>query len=341
MLNLNEIIEVTGGIAVGNTQKVLKQLNRIEYATEGELTFYINEKYKKFLLNSKATCIIVPEDIEIYPKENQVFIKCKNPFNSLINLLNHLSKKDNLPYGIIHHSVIIEDECLIDDTVSIGANSVIGKNVRIGKNTIIKSNVCIDDNVTIGNNCIIYSNVSIYKECKIGNNCIIHSGSVIGSDGFGFYENENKEFIKIPQLGNVILEDNVEIGANSTIDRALVGSTYIRTGTKIDNLVHIAHNCDIGSNTGIAAQTGISGSVKIGNYCRIGGQVGIAGHLEIADNVTLLAQSGVSKSILNSGIYFGSPVKDVKTAFKLEAIMRNLPEIYEIFKKLYKDKSNQ
>jgi UDP-3-O-[3-hydroxymyristoyl] glucosamine N-acyltransferase LpxD len=199
----------------------------------------------------------------------------------------------------------------------------------------------IDDNVKIGNNCIIYSNGSIYKECKIGNNCIIHSGSVIGSDGFGFYENENKEFIKIPQLGNVILEDNVEVGANSTIDRALVGSTYIRTGTKIDNLVHIAHNCDIGSNTGIAAQTGISGSVKIGNYCRIGGQVGIAGHLEIADNVTLLAQSGVSKSILNSGIYFGSPVKDVKTAFKLEAIMRNLPEIYEIFKKLYKDKSNQ
>ncbi len=340
MLKINDILNITEGIKIGDTDIDIISLNRIEYAKKGELTFYVNEKYKDYLLKSDATCIIIPYDLEILPKENQIFIKCENPYQSFIKLLIFLNGKIVKEYGKIHHSVIIEDECLIDDTVSIGPNSVIGKNTKIAKYTIIKSNVTIDENVVIGQNCLIYPNVSIYKDCVIGDNCIIHSGAVIGSDGFGYIESENKSFTKIPQLGNVIIESDVEVGANTTIDRALVGSTFIRKGTKIDNLVHIAHNCDIGQNSGIAAQTGISGSVKIGENARIGGQVGIAGHLEIKDNVTLLAQSGVSKSILHSGVYFGSPAKDIKTAFKIESIIRNLPEIYELFKKIKQDFSN-
>jgi UDP-3-O-[3-hydroxymyristoyl] glucosamine N-acyltransferase len=191
-----------------------------------------------------------------------------------------------------------------------------------------------DDNV-IGENTIINSNVTLYNSVHIGNNCIIHAGAVIGSDGFGYIEDKTDgSYDKVPQLGNVVIEDYVEIGANSTIDCALIGSTIIRRGTKIDNLVHIAHNCEIGENTGIAAQAGVSGSVTSGKRNRFGGQVGIAGHLEIPDDVTILAQSGVSKSIPKSGIYFGSPIKEHLKAFKIEAVLRKLPELASDVNKL-------
>ncbi len=327
-LTVSQIFDLTGGELVGNTKTKIIGLNGIESAKAGDLTFYYSDKYEKYLDNCKATCVLVPNILDRAPNENQTYIKLDKPYISLVKLLKYIENQlSDKKFGA-HHSVNIGDYCQIDNSVYLGENVVIGNNCKIGAGTKIYANCVIAEGVTIGRNTTIYPNVSIYKNVVVGNNCIIQSGAVIGSDGFGYLENpEDGSFDRIPQLGNVILEDNVEIGANSTIDRALIGSTRIRKGSKIDNLVHIAHNCDIGENTGIAAQAGFSGSVKTGKRGRFGGQTGIAGHLEICDDVTLLAQSGVSKTIQKSGVYFGSPIKDVKRAFKIEAVIRQLPEL--------------
>ena len=336
-LAVNQIAELTGGRLEGNTTDKVLGLNGIESAQAGDLSFYYSDKYEKYLNTSKATCILVPLNLDRQPNENQVYIRLEKPYVSLVKFLKYLENQLSDKKTGAHHSVNIGDSCIIDNSVYLGENVVVGNNCKIGAGTKIYANTVISDNVIIGRNTVIYPNVSIYKNANIGSNCILQSGAVIGSDGFGYLENpEDGSFDRIPQLGNVILEDNVEIGANATIDRALVGTTRIRKGTKIDNLVHIAHNCDIGENTGIAAQAGFSGSVKTGNRGRFGGQTGIAGHLEICDNVTLLAQSGVSKSITNSGVYFGSPIKDVKRAFKIEAVIRQLPEMLSDVEKLKK-----
>ena len=215
-----------------------------------------------------------------------------------------------------------------------GKNVVIGPNCKIGNNVKIFHNSVILDNVEVGDNSLIYQNVSIREDSKIGKNVIIHAGAVIGSDGFGYRKDEKGVYNKVPQIGNVILEDDVEIGANTTIDRAALGSTIVKKGTKIDNLVQIAHNVSVGSNTVMSAQSGVSGSVKIGDNVIIAGQVGLAGHLEITDNVVLMAQSGVAKTISKPGLYFGSPAKEARTAKILEAHFRNFPEYVERIKKL-------
>lgn len=340
-LTVSQIFDLTGGELVGSTHNKIFGLNGIESAKAGDLTFYYSDKYEKYLDNCLATCILVPLDLNREPNLNQVYIKLDKPYIALVKLLKFIEIQFSDKKTGAHHSVNIGDSCIIDNSVYLGENVVVSNNCKIGAGTKIYANSVVGDNVTIAKNTLIYPNVSIYKNVEIGNNCIIQSGAVIGSDGFGYLENpENGSYDRIPQLGNVVLEDNVEIGANSTIDRALVGSTRIRKGTKIDNLVHIAHNCDIGENTGIAAQAGFSGSVKTGNSGRFGGQTGIAGHLEICDNVTLLAQSGVSKSIQKPGVYFGSPIKDVKRAFKIEAVIRQLPELLSEIENLKKTKQN-
>lgn len=338
---VSQIVDLTNGELVGTSNNKISGLNGIESAKEGDLTFYYSDKYERFLDNCNATCILVPISLNKKPKDNQVYIKLEKPYISLVKILKYIENINSDKRSGAHHSVNIGDSCIIDNSVYLGENVVIGNNSKIEAGTKIYANSVIGDNVRIGRNCIVHSNVSIYKDVAIGSNCIIQSGAIIGSDGFGYVENpEDGSFDRIPQLGNVILEDYVEIGANSTIDRALVGSTIIRKGTKIDNLVHIAHNCDIGENTGIAAQAGFSGSVKTGYKGRFGGQVGVAGHLEICDNVTLLAQSGVSKSIRQSGVYFGSPIKDVKRAFKIEAVIRQLPELLTEVENIKKNKQN-
>jgi len=333
-LSIEKIAEIVNGNIEGFTNNKITGMDGIENAAAGELTFFYSDKYLKYLQNSDATCILIHKGISASPAPNQVFIRTDDPYASLVKVLKYIEKTIKSFKPSVHHSAIIGEGCLIDNTVFIGANVVIGDNCNIGANTCIYPNTTIYDNVNIGNECIINSNVSIYQDVVISDNCILHSGCVIGSDGFGFLENpDDGTFEKIPQLGNVELEKNVEIGANTTIDRALIGTTKIKSGTKIDNLVHIAHNCEIGENTGIAAQAGFSGSVRTGNRGRFGGQTGIAGHLEITNSVTLLAQSGVSKSITKSGVYFGSPAKEAMKAFKMEAMLRNLPEIYDEFKK--------
>lgn len=336
-LSCQEIAEILNGKIIGSTTQLINRLNRIEYAQRGDLTFFSDKRYLKYLQQTEATCVLVPKNFEIpQPKENQTFIEVDNPYLAFFKLL---LKNDNYYKqfnSFIHPSAIIGSGTIIAKSAYIGPYVVIGKHCRIGEGTIILPNTTLYDNVKIGDNCLIHSNVVCYYNTVIGNNCIIHAGAVIGSDGFGFIENKDGSYTKIPQLGNVVVGNNVEIGANTTIDRAIVGSTIIEDGVKIDNLVQIAHNVHIGENTAMAAQVGISGSTKIGKRNRIAGQVGIAGHIEITDDVTIEAKSGVPKSITESGVYFGAPPRKKMEAFKILMATNELPELIHEFNKLKK-----
>lgn len=328
-LTLNQILEITGGELLGSTDIIINGIEGIEDASVGNLTFYYNDKYKKYLSLTDASCVLIPPDANVEPKPNQAFIVCADPHLALVKLLKFLAVKSEIKSRFIHPTVIIEPEAHIDEIVHLEPYVTIGSNSEIQSGVVIMAKSTIMNNVKIGKNTLIYPNCVIHPDTVIGDNCIIYSGSVIGSDGFGYLENPSDgTYSKIPQLGNVVVENDVEIGANTTIDRALIGSTRIMRGTKIDNLVHIAHNCEIGPNTAIAAQSGFSGSVRTGKNCKFGGQIGVAGHLEITDEVVLLAQSGVSKGITKKGIYFGSPAKEHFIAFKQEALLRNLPDMY-------------
>lgn len=333
-MTIQEIASLINAQVVGSTQFEINNLNRIEFAKETEITFYADEKYRKHLEKSKASAVIVPDSLELEPLENQVFLKVPNPYVSFLELVVYFDNLNKFTKNGIHPTAVVESLANIPESCYIGPNCYIGEDVILGENTKIFANSAIHRNSKIGSNTIIYSNVSIYPQTIIGSNCIIHSGAVIGADGFGFIENNDKSYTKIPQIGNVVIEDDVEIGANTTIDRAFVGSTIIHRGVKLDNLIQIAHNDEIGENTAMAAQVGISGSVKIGKRVRLGGQVGVAGHLEIADDVILLAQSGVPSSIEKQGTYVGSPTREKILAFKIEAALNHLPEIYKDIKKI-------
>jgi len=334
---VTEISDLLNGKVIGNPDNLIYRLNRIEYASVGDLTFFSNKKYINYLLNTNATAILVPQNFDLAtPKQNQSFIEVENPYNCFFKLLLISDTYYKNFNSFIHPKAVIGENSKIDPTAYIGAYVVIGRNCKIGKNSILMPNVTLYDNVQIGDNCLIHANVVCYYNTKIGNNCIIHSGAVIGSDGFGFIENKDGSFTKIPQLGNVVIGNNVEIGANTTIDRAVVGSTIIEDGVKIDNLVQIAHNAHIGENTAMAAQVGISGSTKIGKRNRIAGQVGIAGHIKIADDVVLEAKSGVAKSIDESGVYFGAPPKKKTEAFRILMSTNELPQLIKEFSKLKK-----
>ncbi len=329
MLNLNiiETADLIGAEIIGNKELKISGLNRIENAQSGELTFFYNEKYKKYLEITNASVIIVPANCEYIPNENQALLRVDEPYQKFVQLLIWLNNRKPHKQKFVHSTAVIGNNCQIDESVYIGAYCVIGDNCKIGKNSYLHSNISIYDNTEIGENCKINANVTIYEDTIIGNNCVIHSGVVLGSDGFGYLENKDGSYTKIPQLGNVILENDVEIGANTTIDRALVGNTILRKGVKLDNQIQIAHNCEIGEHSAMAAQVGISGSVKVGKRNRFGGQTGISGHIEIADDVILFAKSGVPKSIEKSGLYFGSPIREKMQAFRIEAVIHNLPEL--------------
>lgn len=341
-IKCSDIAKTINGKLVGARKKTIYNLNRIEFAGEGELTFYSDKKYENYFDSSEATCIIVKNDIAYKPKKNQCFILVDNPYHAFIKIIKLVDFISEEQKKGVHKTAIIGDNTLIDDTVTIGPNCVIGKNCRIEEGVTIEANTAIQDNVQIGKLTKIYPNVTLYKDTEIGQNCIIHSGVVIGADGFGYLEGEDGSFDKIPQIGNVIIMNNVEIGSNTCVDRAVVGSTIIGNGVKIDNLVQIGHNCVIGDNTAIVAQTGLGGSTKIGKGVRLGGQVGLAGHLEITDGVMIAAQSGVNKSVKTKGMYFGSPIKEARRAYKIEAVINQLPELareLNALKSKNKDKS--
>ena len=321
-----QISELLEGEVVGNPTEEVSKLCKIEEGQKGSLTFLSNPKYNSFIYSTKASIAIVNKSF-IPEKEIKItLIKVEDAYSSFSKLLEFYNTTKNNKLGRETPNYI-SDSALIGTNEYIGAFSYIGNDVKIGNNVKIFPNVFIGDNSIIGNNCIIFSGVKIYSDTEIGNNCKIHSCTVIGADGFGFAPNENGEYKAIPQIGNVIIEDNVDIGSSSTIDRATLGSTIIRKGVKLDNQIQIAHNVEIGENTVIASQTGIAGSSKIGKNCMIGGQAGVSGHLLIGNNVKILARAGVTKNIKDNQIVNGHPAFKANDFNKSYVHFKNLPLI--------------
>lgn len=321
------IAEFIDGEVIGDKNTIVNTIAKIEEGTNGALAFLSNMKYEHYIYDTHASIVIV--DKSFSPKQNitTTLIKVENAYQSFSLILKLYSESKQKKTGI-------STNCHIADDASIGEDCYIGSFVaidtksKIGNNCCIYPNCYIGDNVTIGSNVIIYSGVNIYKDCVIGNDVIIHSGAVIGADGFGFAPNESGSFDKIPQIGNVIIEDYVEIGANTAIDRATMGSTIIKKGTKLDNLIQIGHNVVFGENCVAAAQIGVAGSTKIGDNCMFGGQVGVAGHITVASHTQVGSQSGISNTVKepNQKI-LGTPAKNARQMAKSYALLRNLPEM--------------
>jgi UDP-3-O-[3-hydroxymyristoyl] glucosamine N-acyltransferase len=328
------------GTVEGNPEVKVSNLSKIDDGVAGTLTFLANPKYTPFIYTTEASVIVVNEDFIAVQPVQGTLIRVADAYSSFATLLEMFDKSRSSNTGISSHCVV-DASARLGENISIGDFTVIGKNAVIGKNVCIHPQVFIGNNVTIGDHSILYPGVKVYQDSIIGNRCTLHSGVVIGSDGFGFAPVANNNYQKIPQLGNVILEDNVEIGSNTTIDRATLGSTIIRKGVKLDNLIQVGHNAEIGENTVVAAQAGISGSTKIGKNCMIGGKVGIVGHITIADNVKIGAGSGIEASITQEGaIMLGAPAIEINKARRNFIHWRNLDEIvrkvYAIEKKLNK-----
>jgi UDP-3-O-[3-hydroxymyristoyl] glucosamine N-acyltransferase len=324
-----QIAELIKGTVEGDSNQVIRDVSKIEEGLPETLTFLANPKYEHHIYQTKASVVIVNNNFRPEKPVKATLIRVEDAYQALAKLLQLYESSLPQKTGIEQPSHI-DQSSSVGDFVYIGAFAYISEKAKIGNNVQVWPGAFVGDSVEIGDNTIIFSGVKIYKHCKVGSNCIIHAGAVVGSDGFGFAPGPDGEYQKIPQVGNVVIEDFVEIGANTTIDRATMGSTIIHKGAKIDNLVQIAHNVEVGSNTVIAAQTGIAGSTKIGNNCMFGGQVGIAGHIKIADQVKLAAQSGVGKSIPKDGsVLMGSPAMDAMQYNKAYVLFRKLPSIYQ------------
>ncbi|HLV13855.1 MAG TPA: UDP-3-O-(3-hydroxymyristoyl)glucosamine N-acyltransferase [Xanthomarina sp.] len=321
-----QIAGILEGDIVGNPDVEVSKLSKIEEGTEGSLTFLANPKYQSYIYSTKASITIVNKSFEPENELETTLIKVDDAYKSFSKLLEYYNMVKLNKQGIEDPSFISET-ATYGSNIYIGAFSYIGEKVKIGENVKIFPNTYIGDNVVIGDNTIIFSGVKIYSETIIGANCVLNSGVILGADGFGFVPNEKGEYSKVPQTGNVIIEDFVDIGAGTTIDRATLGSTIIRKGVKLDNQIQIAHNVEIGVNTVIAAQTGIAGSTKIGKNCIIGGQVGFAGHLSIGNNVKIQAQSGIGKNIKDNEILQGSPSFNYNDWNKSYVHFKNLPKI--------------
>jgi UDP-3-O-[3-hydroxymyristoyl] glucosamine N-acyltransferase len=331
-----QIAGILDGEVFGNPDAEVYKLAKIEEGTEGSLTFLANTKYSNYLYSTNATIVIVNKSYELENEVKATLIKVDDAYSSFSKLLEYYNQIKLMKSGIEQPSVI-SDGVTYGDDLYLGSFCYIGKNVRIGNNVKIYPNSFIGDNVTIGDNCVFFAGVRVYSESEIGNYVTIHSGTIIGSDGFGFAPQEDGSYAKIPQIGNVVIEDHVEIGSCSTVDRATLGTTYIRRGAKLDNQIQVAHNVEIGENTVIAAQTGIAGSTKIGKNCLIGGQVGIAGHITIGDRVKIQAQSGIGKSLKDGEVVQGSPAFNYGDFAKSFVHFRNLPKIVNEIEELKKN----
>ena len=321
-----QIAGILEGDIVGDPDVEVSKLSKIEEGTEGSLTFLANPKYKPYIYSTQASITIVNKSFEAENKLTTTLIKVEDAYKSFSKLLEYYNQIKINKFGIEQPSFIAESSSY-GENVYIGAFTYIGENVSISDNVKIFPGSYIGDNVKIGENTVIFAGVKIYSDCIIGNNCVVNSCTVIGADGFGFAPNESGEYSKVPQTGNVIIEDFVDIGAATSIDRATLGSTIIRKGVKLDNQIQIAHNVEIGRNTVIAAQTGIAGSTKIGENCQIGGQVGIVGHLTIGNNVKIQAQSGISRNIKDNEVLQGSPAFGYGDFNKSYVYFKNFPKI--------------
>jgi UDP-3-O-[3-hydroxymyristoyl] glucosamine N-acyltransferase len=315
----------------GNPEAKVNSVANIEEAGAGQLSFVANPKYQEYIYSTRATILIINEDLQISETVTPTLIRVKNAYDGFASLLQLYDKMTSrkMRKGIEQPSRVPEGTKMGKD-VYIGAFSYLGEDVRLGDNVQIYPGSYIGHNVAIGSGSIIYPGVKVYDDCVIGERVIVHAGTVIGGDGFGFAPQEDGSYKKIPQIGYVIIEDDVEIGANTTIDRATLSTTLIRKGAKLDNLIQIAHNVEVGENTVIAAQTGVSGSTRVGKGCMIGGQVGIVGHIQVADGTRINAKSGLSKSIDTPNTALnGTPAFDYRTSLKSQAIYRNLPELQQ------------
>jgi UDP-3-O-[3-hydroxymyristoyl] glucosamine N-acyltransferase len=322
-----ELADFLGGELSGPITETVFGVSKIDQSISGSLTFLANLKYEDFIYTTDASVVLVKSDFNPKPTLNKTLIRVEDPYMAFCAVLNEYYNPGVSKSGIESGAVVSKDST-VGDNCYIGANSYVDANSKIGNNVKIFPNCFVGSGVTIGDNCLIYANVSIYNDSQIGESTIIHSGSVIGSDGFGHAPQKDGTYIKIPQIGNVIIGDRVEIGSNCSIDRATMGSTIIHDGVRLDNLIQVAHNVEIGANTVIAALTGVSGSTSLGPNCIIGGQVGFAGHINIAKGTQVGAQSGLGKSVVeeNSRL-FGSPVQPLKDELKSQVIFRDLPKL--------------
>lgn len=335
-LTAQEISELIDGEVIGNPKTKVKNVSKIEDAKSGDISFLANPKYTEYIYSTNASIIIVSDVFMSEHKINKTLIKVKDPYISFSKMIEICSSKSLKKNGVSINSKISK-KVLISKNVYVGDFTFIDKNARISKNVKIFPNCFIGENVSIGENTILYSGVKIYNDCSIGDNNIIHSGVVIGADGFGFAPNKSTNYTKIKQVGNVIIENDVEIGANTTIDRATMGSTIIKKGVKLDNLIQIGHNVEIGENTVIAAQSAIAGSSKIGKRCMIGGQTAINGHIKIADEVKIAGQSGIASSITKKGAIVQGPMAfSIKKYQRSYIVFKKLPELYKKIESLYK-----
>ncbi len=321
-----QIAGILEGEVEGNPEVEVSKLSKIEEGIPESLSFLSNPKYTQYIYTTKASAVIVGKNFKAENRINTTLIRVDDAYKSFSKLLEYYNQVKMNKTGI-EQPVFISENANYGKNIYIGAFVYISDNVKIGDNVKIYPNVYIGDNVIIANNVTLFSGAKIYSDTQIGNNCVIHSSAILGADGFGFSPNEKGEFIKVPQTGNVIIEDNVDIGAATSIDRATLGSTIIRKGVKLDNQIQIAHNVEIGENTVIAAQTGIAGSTKIGENCMVGGQVGIAGHLSIGNNVRIQAQSGIGRNVKDNETLQGSPALTYNDYNKSYVHFKNLPKI--------------
>lgn len=336
-ISIEQVAKLIDGKVDGEGKTSVNRLEKIEEATQGSIAFLANPKYTPYLYTTKASAVIVKNDFVADKAYSTSLIRVEDPYSSFAKLLEAYQQMTAIVKTGIEQPSYQSESAIFGEQTYLGAFSYLGEKVKLGNNVKIYPNTYIGDHVEIGENTIIYAGVKVYANCKIGANCVIHSGVVIGSDGFGFAPQEDGTYKSIPQTGNVIVEDNVDIGANTTIDCATMGSTIIKSGAKIDNLVQIAHNVEVGKNTAIASQAGLSGSAKIGENCQIGGQAGITGHLTLANRTIIGPQAGVPKTISEEGkVWFGSPIMEHRDFLRVSVTLRNLPDVIKRVKELEK-----
>jgi len=329
-----QICNLLNGKVEGNAGITVNKLSKIEEGEPGSLSFLANPKYTPHIYTTKASVVIVGKDFIPEQSVSATLVRVEDAYQSFVQLLEIYNQIQNDKKGIEQPS-FISASAEMGEGCYVGAFAYIGNRVKIGKNVKIYPQVFLGDNVVIGDNTTLFAAVKVYSDCRIGSDCTLHTGTVIGADGFGFTPNSENQYKKVAQIGNVIIEDHVEVGANSTIDRATLGSTIIRKGVKLDNLIQIGHNVEIGENTVIAAQSGVAGSTKVGRDCMIGGQVGIVGHIVIADKVKIAAQSGIGSSILTEGeIVQGSPAFNIGDFKRTYVVFRKLPQLEKRIKEL-------
>lgn len=333
--NAQQVALMIQGKIEGDATVEVTQFGKIEEAKSGEISFLANPKYEEFLYSTKASIVIINESLVLKDKIHATLIRVPDAYAAFATLLSKYQELKVANMVGVQTPSYIAPSAKIGAQHFVGAFAAISEKVVIGENVKVYPNVFIGENVQVGNNVTLHPGVVVYHDCVIGNNVTIHAGSIIGSDGFGFAPKADGSFQKVPQLGNVVIEDEVEIGANTTIDRATIGSTIIRKGVKLDNLIQVAHNAEVGNNTVIAAQTGISGSTKIGKNVMVGGQVGFAGHISIADGTKLAAQSGVTKTIkMPHQTLTGNPAGDHATVLRSQVYVKNLPDLEKRVKEL-------